>query len=401
MEKLSINKILDAQKVLKGIINYTSLNHASSLVEGFDLYVKMESLQKTGSFKLRGAYYKIYNLSIEEKEKGIIAASAGNHAQGVALTSQLMGVKSTIVMPKNAPLAKIDSTASYGAEVILYGDTFQEAYNYAHQLEKEKGYTFIEPYDDVDVIAGQGTIGLEILEQCPDVDAVFVPVGGGGLASGVAFAIKTFKPNCKVYGVEAKGVNSMELSIMNEKVVKIDNVKTIADGIAVSKVGNTTYELCKNYLDGIIEIDDELTSVAILKLLEKCKIVSEGAGAIAVAACLSGKIDLRGKKVVSILSGGNIDVTLLSRLIDVALKNMGRKVEISTTIPDRPGQLSYLINLISNTGANILKIDHSRLAKNIEIGSSVVDIELETLNQKHIDDIIRILKHQGYYVEIL
>ena len=334
---LTFDKLYQAREVLKDVVRTTPINDTSRLADDFELYVKMESLQKTGSFKIRGAYFKIYNLSTEEKECGIIAASAGNHAQGVAYTAKKLGIKATIVMPKDAPLQKINNTSSYGANVILYGNTFQEAYNYAIEFAKENSLTFIEPYDDIDVIAGQGTIGLEILDQCPEVDVIFVPVGGGGLAAGIAYAVKTLKPCCKVYGVEAKNVNSMKKSIENKELTAISNPKTIADGIAVSKVGSLTYDICKNYLDGIIEVEDELTSVAILKLLEKSKIVSEGAGAISVAAALSNQIDLKGKKVVSVLSGGNIDVTLLSRLIDVALRNLGRKVEISTTIPDKPG----------------------------------------------------------------
>lgn len=398
---LTFDKIYQAREVLKDVIRVTPINDTSRLVDDFELYVKMESLQKTGSFKIRGAYFKIFNLSKEEKECGIIAASAGNHAQGVAYTAKKLGINATIVMPKDAPLQKVNNTSSYGANVILYGNTFQEAYQYAIDLSNSNKLTFIEPYNDVDVIAGQGTIGLEILDQCPDVDVVFVPVGGGGLAAGIAYAIKTLKPTCKVYGVEAKNVNSMKKSIENNELTSILNPKTIADGIAVSKVGSLTYEICKKYLDGIVEVEDELTSVAILKLLEKSKIVSEGAGAISVAAALSNQVDLKGKKVVSILSGGNIDVTLLSRLIDVALRNLGRKVEISTTIPDKPGALAHLLEIISKTGANIIRISHNRLSKRVKIGSSAVNIELETLDTDHINGIIEVMENNGFSVEIL
>ena len=398
---LTFDKIYQAREVLKDIIRVTPINDTSRLVDDFELYVKMESLQKTGSFKIRGAYFKIFNLSKEEKECGIIAASAGNHAQGVAYTAKKLGINATIVMPKDAPLQKVNNTSSYGANVILYGNTFQEAYQYAIELSKTNKLTFIEPYNDVDVIAGQGTIGLEILDQCPDVDVVFVPVGGGGLAAGIAYAIKTLKPTCKVYGVEAKNVNSMKKSIENNELTSILNPKTIADGIAVSKVGSLTYEICKKYLDGIVEVEDELTSVAILKLLEKSKIVSEGAGAISVAAALSNQVDLKGKKVVSILSGGNIDVTLLSRLIDVELRNLGIKVEISTTIPDKPGALAHLLEIISKTGANIIRISHNRLSKRVKIGSSAVNIELETLDTDHINGIIEVMENNGFSVEIL
>ena len=398
---LTFDKIYQARESLKDVIRVTPINDTSRLVDDFELYVKMESLQKTGSFKIRGAYFKIFNLSKEEKECGIIAASAGNHAQGVAYTAKKLGINATIVMPKDAPLQKVNNTSSYGANVILYGNTFQEAYQYAIDLSNSNKLTFIEPYNDVDVIAGQGTIGLEILDQCPDVDVVFVPVGGGGLAAGIAYAIKTLKPSCKVYGVEAKNVNSMKKSIENDELTSISNPKTIADGIAVSKVGSLTYEICKKYLDGVVEVEDELTSVAILKLLEKSKIVSEGAGAISVAAALSNQVDLKGKKVVSILSGGNIDVTLLSRLIDVALRNLGRKVEISTTIPDKPGALAHLLEIISKTGANIIRISHNRLSKRVKIGSSAVNIELETLDADHVNGIIEVMENNGFSVEIL
>ena len=398
---LMFDRILQAREVLKDVVRETPINDTSRLADDFELFVKMESLQKTGSFKIRGAFFKIYNLTEEEKSRGIIAASAGNHAQGVAYTAKKLGINATIVMPKDAPLQKVTNTASYGAEVELYGNTFQEAYHHALELAKAHNLTFIEPYDDYDVIAGQGTIGLEILDQCPEVDVVFVPVGGGGLAAGVASAIKTLKPTCKVYGVEAKNVNSMKKSIEGNELVGINNPKTIADGIAVSRVGTKTYEICKKYLDGIIEVEDEATSVAILTLLERSKIVSEGAGAISVAAALSNQVDLKGKKVVSILSGGNIDVTLLSRLIDVALRNLGRKVEISTTIPDKPGALAHLLEIISNTGANIIKISHNRLSKRVKIGSSAVNIELETLNSNHIERIVNLMEEQGFFVEIL
>ncbi|MBQ9730865.1 MAG: threonine ammonia-lyase [Bacilli bacterium] len=401
IEKLTFDRIYQAREVLKGIIRETPINDTSRLADDFELFVKMESLQKTGSFKIRGAYFKIFNLSDEEKSRGIIAASAGNHAQGVAYTSRKLGINATIVMPKDAPLQKVTNTAKHGAKVELFGNTFQEAYYHALEVAKENNLTFIEPYDDIDVIAGQGTIGLEILDQCPEVDVVFVPVGGGGLAAGIAYAIKTLKPTCKVYGVEAKDVNSMKKSIEEKEIVSISNPKTIADGIAVSKVGTLTYDICKTYLDGIIEVDDEATSVAILTLMERSKIVSEGAGAIAVAAALSNQVNLKGKKVVSVLSGGNIDVTLLSRLIDVALRNLGRKVEISTTIQDKPGELAHLLEIISNTGANIIKISHNRLSKRVKIGSSAVNIELETLNHNHIDRIVNLLEEQGFLVEII
>lgn len=398
---LTFDRIYRAREVLDDIIRVTPISDTSSLADDFELYVKMESLQKTGSFKIRGAYFKIFNLTEEEKKRGIIAASAGNHAQGVAYTAKKLNINATIVMPKDAPLQKVTNTTNYGAKVVLFGNTFQEAYAHALEIAKTEGFTFIEPYDDLDVIAGQGTIGLEILDQCPDVDVVFVPIGGGGLAAGIAFAIKTLKPNCKVYGVEARNVNSMKKSIEGNKVIPISNPRTIADGIAVSKVGSLTYEICKKYLDGVMEVDDEDTSVAILTLLEKTKIVSEGAGAIAVAAALKSDLDLKNKKVVSILSGGNIDVTLLSRLIDVALRNLGRKVEISTTMQDKPGELANLLDIISDTGANIIKISHNRLSKHVKIGSSVVNIELETLNHDHINRIINSMNEKGFNAEII
>lgn len=395
---MNLELIYDAKKTLENVAKITPITNAVNIAKDFNLYIKMENLQLTGSFKLRGAYNKIMHLSEEEKSRGIVAASAGNHAQGVGFACQKLGIKATIVMPENAPLAKINATRAYGAEVILYGPTFNEAYNYAKRLVNERGATFIEPYDDELVIAGQGTIGLEILDQIKNLDAVFVPLGGGGLVSGIAYAIKSINKNIKVYGVETKNVPSMHESIKQHHVISLNSANTIADGIAVKRPGDITYNICKDYLDDIIEVSEEDIAKTILLLIEKSKIVSEGAGAIAIAACLHNNLDLKGKNVCCVLSGGNIDVTFLSRIIDYALTKSGRKVEINTIVLDKPGQLEKLISLISKTGANILSINHNRISKNADLGYCEVNLTLETFDFEHIQKIIKELEEKGYKI---
>ena len=281
---LTIDKVYDAQKALKGVARKTDVIHAPKLCPGIDLYLKTENLQVTGSFKLRGAYYKMTRLSKEEKARGVIACSAGNHAQGVALAAQKNGIKAVICLPDGAPISKVEATKSYGAEVCLVEGVYDDAYQKALQLRDEKGYTFVHPFNDEEVIAGQGTIALEIIEQLPEVDAVLVPIGGGGLISGIAYTLKTLKPDIKIYGVEAKGAASMQLSVENGEIEELDGVKTIADGIAVKKPGDLTYDICSKYVDKIVTVSDDEISAAILALMEQQKLVTEGAGAVAVAA---------------------------------------------------------------------------------------------------------------------
>lgn len=396
---MQISDIYDAKEVLKDVISKTPIVHATKIHE--NLWIKAENLQGTGAFKLRGAYNKLSNLTPEEREKGVIAASAGNHAQGVAYSCMKMGIKGTIVMPKTAPLSKIEATRSYGVTVELQGDTFNDAYEYAKNLQEITGAVFIEPFDDPYVIAGQGTIGLEILEKMNDVDTVIVPIGGGGLISGIAAAIKSLRPNCRVIGVQSEHAPSMKESLEQNKMIKLENVSTIADGIAVKTPGNLTFELCRQYVDEVVTVSEEEIAAAILTLLEKMKMVAEGAGATSVAAAMFNKVDLENHKCVAVLSGGNIDVNLLSKIIDLGLVKTGRKAVINLNVIDKPGNLSRVIELISQTGANIISVNHNRIQNAILFNQCRVGIIIETNNQAHIDEVMRILKENGYEPQLV
>lgn len=396
---MQISDIYDAKEVLKDVISKTPIVHATKIHE--NLWIKAENLQGTGAFKLRGAYNKLSSLTPEEREKGVIAASAGNHAQGVAYSCMKMGIKGTIVMPKTAPLSKIEATRSYGVTVELQGDTFNDAYEYAKNLQEITGAVFIEPFDDPYVIAGQGTIGLEILEKMNDVDTVIVPIGGGGLISGIAASIKSLRPNCRVIGVQSEHAPSMKESLEQNKMIKLENVSTIADGIAVKTPGNLTFELCKQYVDEVVTVSEEEIAAAILTLLEKMKMVAEGAGATSVAAAMFNKIDLENHKCVAVLSGGNIDVNLLSKIIDLGLMKTGRKAVINMNVIDKPGNLSRVIELISQTGANIISVNHNRIQNAILFNQCRVGIIIETNNQAHIDEVMRILKENGYEPQLV
>ncbi|MEJ8737714.1 threonine ammonia-lyase [Erysipelotrichaceae bacterium HCN-30851] len=396
---MQISDIYDAKEVLKDVISKTPIVHATKIHE--NLWIKAENLQGTGAFKLRGAYNKLSSLTPEEREKGVIAASAGNHAQGVAYSCMKMGIKGTIVMPKTAPLSKIEATRSYGVTVELQGDTFNDAYEYAKNLQEITGAVFIEPFDDSYVIAGQGTIGLEILEKMNDVDTVIVPIGGGGLISGIAAAIKSLRPNCRVIGVQSEHAPSMKKSLEQNKMIKLENVSTIADGIAVKTPGNLTFELCRQYVDEVVTVSEEEIAAAILTLLEKMKMVAEGAGATSVAAAMFNKVDLENHKCVAVLSGGNIDVNLLSKIIDLGLVKTGRKAVINLNVIDKPGNLSRVIELISQTGANIISVNHNRIQNAILFNQCRVGIIIETNNQAHIDEVMRILKENGYEPQLV
>ncbi|MDE6541886.1 MAG: threonine ammonia-lyase, partial [Muribaculaceae bacterium] len=363
-----------------------------------DVYLKTENLQLTGSFKLRGAYYKISQLSDEEKARGVIACSAGNHAQGVALGARRNGIKAVICLPAGAPISKVEATKSYGAEVCLVPGVYDDAYARAIELQKEKGYTFVHPFDDPKVIAGQGTIGLEILEQMPDVEAVVVPIGGGGLVSGVAFAIKTLRPEIKVYGVQSSGAPSMAASLQEGHIARLGEVSTIADGIAVKEPGVNTYEMCARYVDEVITVSDDEIAAAILALIEQQKIVAEGAGAVSVAAVMYDKVPVKGKKVVCLVSGGNIDVSTLSRVITRGLSKSGRNYTFSIDLADKPGQLSGVCNVIADAGGNIISVSHERINTSAEINGCTIRIELETRDNGHIDHIREALSEKGYKV---
>ncbi|MCQ4726372.1 threonine ammonia-lyase [Anaerotignum faecicola] len=393
---ISLEMLYDAQRVLRDVARLTPVSSAPKI--GENIYIKAENLQLTGSFKLRGAYYKIHSLSAEEKEHGVIACSAGNHAQGVALSASKAGIKSIICMPEGAPLSKVEATRNYGAEVVLVPGVYDDAYAKAVQLVEEKGYTFAHPFNDERVIAGQGTIGLEILNQLPDVDVVVVPIGGGGLISGISYAIKAIKPECKVIGVQAAGAPSMYNSRKNGAVTELDSVSTIADGIAVKKPGDLTFELCQKYVDDIVTVSEDEIATAILTLMEGQKTVAEGAGATSVAAVMFNKIDVKGKKVVCVVSGGNIDVSILSRVITKGLTKSGRIAEFTTKVMDKPGQLINLLQVVSKTGANVMSVVHEREDEKSEINSCVVTMVLETRNMEHVKEIRSLLKSKGYEV---
>ena len=392
---LKIDNIYKANQVLKNVIRKTDVIYAPKLCKGAQVYLKTENLQLTGSFKVRGAYYKMTQLSQEEKERGVIACSAGNHAQGVALAAQENGIKAVICLPDGAPISKVEATKSYGAEVCLVEGVYDDAYKKALELRDEKGYTFIHPFNDEDVIAGQGTIALELIEELPDLDVVIVPIGGGGLISGIAYAIKTLSPHVKVYGVEAKGAPSMKNSIEHGGMEELPSVSTIADGIAVKKPGDLTYEYCSKYVDKIVTVTDDEISAAILALMEQHKLVTEGAGAVAVAAAMFGKVDIQGKKAVCILSGGNIDVTILSRVIKRGLLMSGRSCQLLLELVDKPGQLKKVMGIIADLGGNVTSVCHERSNEGSNVNGCLLRIELETRNHEHIKQIRQALKNEG------
>ena len=396
---LTLDNVYKASRVLKGVIRQTDMIYAPNIKKGANIYLKTENLQVTGSFKIRGSYYKISQLSDKEKENGVIACSAGNHAQGVALAATKNGIKSIICLPDGAPISKVEATKRYGAEVCMVKGVYDDAYNKAIELRDKEGYTFIHPFNDPDVIAGQGTIGLEIIEQLPEVDIVVVPIGGGGLISGVAYTIKQINPNCKVYGVQSIGPPSMDTSIKKEKITTLSKVQTIADGIAVKTPGDYTYELVKKYVDGIITVTDDEIALAILTLLEQQKLISEGAGAVPVAAVLANKIpDIKGKNVCCLVSGGNIDVTILSRVIERGLKMGGRKANITIALSDKPGQLSDVSRIIAQTGANVTSVNYDSTDLDMNITDCYLRINVETRNFDHINTIKKALKDEGFEV---
>ena len=393
---LTLDKVFDASNVLKEVIRPTACIHAPKVNPDCDVYLKTENLQVTGSFKVRGAYYKISQLSDEEKSHGVIACSAGNHAQGVALAATKNGIKSIICLPDGAPISKVEATKGYGAEVCLVPGVYDDAYAKAIELRDANGYTFIHPFDDENVIAGQGTIGLELLEQLPDLDAVVVPVGGGGLISGVAFALKSLNPNIKVYGVQATGAPSMVNSLKDDKIECLDSVSTIADGIKVKEPGEHTFELCKKYVDDVVTVSDDEISSAILALIEQHKLIAEGAGAVSVAAVMFNKVPIKGKKVVCLVSGGNIDVTILSRVIKRGLLKSGRSDTLTIQLEDKPGQLRDVSKLIADLGGNVVSVHHERASEDSDITDCILRIVLETRNYEHKAEIRKALTDAGF-----
>lgn len=396
---LTIEKIIHAQRVLEEAIYKTDVIRTSGLSDECELFLKAENLQKTGSFKIRGAYYKISQLSAEEKKRGVIACSAGNHAQGVALAAQKNGIPALICLPEGAPISKVEATRSYGAELCLVPGVYDDAYNRALQLQKERSLTFIHPFDDEDVIAGQGTIGLEILAQVKDIDAIVVPVGGGGLISGVAFAVKQMNPKVQIYGVQASGAASMATSLHDGKIECLPSVSTIADGIAVKQPGEHTFDYCNRFVDGIVTVTDEEISAAILALIEKRKMIAEGAGATPVAAIMAGKLpQLKGKKVCCVVSGGNIDVTILSRVITRGLVMSGRQCTLNIELLDKPGQLVAVSQIIAKCGANVVGVHHEHANAGSEVIGCYLRIDMETRNFEHIQEIRRALSEAGFKI---
>ncbi len=395
---LTLDKIYQAAFTLKGVARKTDLLHAENLCSSTQLYLKSENLQVTGSFKLRGAYNKISALTAEQRAAGIIACSAGNHAQGVALAATRMGIRSVVCMPDGAPISKVEATKRLGAEVVLVKGAYDDAYAYACQLRNETGATFIHPFDDELVIAGQGTIGLEILDQLPEVDAVIVPVGGGGLISGVACAIKSLNPRVEVYGVQAGGAPSMANSQRDGHIVTLDSVATFADGIAVKTPGELTFEMTRQYVDDIVTVSEDETAAAILALIEQQKLIAEGAGAVSVAAAMFGKLPIEGKKAVCIVSGGNIDVNILSRVITRGLVTGGRNSVLQIALEDKPGQLLGVSEIISRCGGNVVSVHHERSDANMAISSCFLKIGMETRDFAQIQTIKDELTKAGFHI---
>ena len=394
---LTLDKIKHAQSVLKEALYETDIKRTGNLTDRCELYVKAENLQKTGSFKIRGAYYKISQLSPEEKARGVIACSAGNHAQGVALAAQKNGIRALICLPDGAPISKVEATRSYGADICLVHGVYDDAYKKSVELQKEFGYTFIHPFDDEDVIAGQATIGMEILSQLKDVDAVVVPIGGGGLIAGVAFAIKYLAPHVQVYGVQAAGAPSMAVSLKDGKIECLASVSTIADGIAVKQPGEHTFQYCKEYVDGVVTVTEDEICTAILALIEKEKLVAEGAGATPVAAIMAGKLpQLDGKKVCCLVSGGNIDVTILSRVITRGLVTSGRQCTLNIELLDKPGQLVAVSQIIAKCGANVIGVHHEHANAGSEVIGCYLRIDMETRDFAQINEIKQALTEAGF-----
>lgn len=393
---LKLDNFYKARYELSKVIRQTEVVQAPQVNPECDVYLKLECLQRTGSFKVRGACYKISQLSDEEKAHGVIACSAGNHAQGVALGATAHGIKSLICLPAGAPISKVEATKGYGADVCLVPGVYDDAYQKAIELRDEKGYTFVHPFDDPNVIAGQGTIGLELIDQVKDMDAVVVPVGGGGLISGVAFALKTLNPHIKVYGVQAAGAASMVQSLHVHKRECLSSVSTIADGICVKEPGELTYEICCKYVDDIVTVSEDEICAAILQLLEKEKVVAEGAGATSVAAVMFNKVPVKGKKVVCIVSGGNIDVTILNRVVERGLAKSGRIAIINVELDDKPGKLVEVASVIAKAGANITNVYHDRNSDSEKVNSCILRVICETRNQEHVAAINNALRESGF-----
>ena len=397
---MTIDSIREARERLAAVVQRNRLDHSStfSAMTGGDVYLKCENLQKTGSFKVRGAYNKIAKLAEEGKTKAIVARSAGNHAQGCAFAASAMGMKATIVMPKTTPIAKINATEGYGAKAELYGDCYDDAYLRAREIEKTEGAAFIHPFDDEEVIAGQGTLGLEMLEEVPDLDCVIVPAGGGGLLAGVALAVKSINPKVSVIGVQAEGAPAIALSFREKKHIATDSVYTIADGIAVKNPGEITMKIIDKYADDVVTVSDGDIASAIIHLIERTKLVVEPAGATPLALLLSGKLNVRGKKVACLLSGGNIDVSTIGKIIDRGLVSRGRKIEFSIQLQDKPGMLEKVSHILASENANVISITYDRMSADLELGETILHIGCEVGGKEHSERVAKALTDSGLKV---
>ncbi|WMJ79700.1 threonine ammonia-lyase [Clostridium sp. MB40-C1] len=398
---LDLNKIKKAQENIKGVARRTPLFYSSTFSKqsGYEIYLKCENKQKTGAFKLRGAYNKIANLTQEEKNRGVMASSAGNHAQGVAYAATAFGIKSTIVMPATAPMSKVNATKGYGAEVVQFGEVYDECYTKAVEIQKETGATFVHPFNDEDVMAGQGTIALEILEDIPDMDAILVPIGGGGLIAGIAVAAKSINPNIKVIGVQAEIIASTKESLKAGKVVTVDGVKSLADGISVKTPGDLSFKYIKQYVDDVVTVSEDEISYAEFKLMETSKLIAEGAGATPLAAVLAGKIKIDGKKVAVLISGGNIDIAMVSKIINRELIMQKRRISFNVELQDKVGELGKLITKIGVLGANIVKVRQEQNWDEKGLEFANVNFEIESQSKEHSREIIKTLKENGYSIE--
>ena len=398
---MDLNQIISAREKMKGIVHQTPLDFSQTFTDMShnEVYLKLENLQKTGSFKVRGSINKLTSLSKEELSKGVIAASAGNHAQGVAYSSKMLNIPCTIVMPKGAPLSKIQATKNYGAEIVLEGDVFDDALAHAMELSEKQGFTLVHTFDDDEIIAGQGTVGLEILEQLPDVDAIVCPVGGGGLIAGIAVAVKEKNPNVAIYGVEASACPSMAQSLLEKKPITVPSTPTVADGIAVKKPGVRNLEIVEKYVDDLVTVDEIEMIRTMFLLLERNKLLVEGSGASSLAALLYEKLNIKGKKVVSLLSGGNVDVNFISRIIERGMVEAGRYARFSIIIVDKPGGLQRVLTNITEADANILSVHHTRMGRNIYPGYTEIEFAVETKSHDHILDLQKALTAKGYRVD--
>lgn len=399
---VTFDMIKEAETSLKDIVHHPNLQFSQTFTNmfGYEVYLKPENLQKTGSYKIRGAYNKLRTLSPEEKAKGVLTASAGNHAQGLALAAKMTDIKATVFMPKTAPLAKVEATKSYGANVISTGNNFDETTHEALDWQKENGALFISPFNDDYIIAGQGTIGLEILEEYPEVENIIIPIGGGGVISGVSIAVKNLKPNVKIIGVQAEGSPALYNSFKEGKLTHVTSSHTIADGINIKQPVERTFNIIKEYVDDVVTVDDEEIAEAMIFLLERCKLVVEASGAVGVAALINKKIKFTGKTVI-IISGGNVDIKMIDNIVQRGLVKSGRYLKFITTISDLPGSLHKLLGLLFELNASIMNIEHDRLRKGLKIGQTEVEILIESKNKEHNEYIVSELTKSGYHIIIL